>query len=154
MFCNVSSSSSMNFAMPLTVTSYGNIFEPPLDKTNKIACAPSEDSDQPRHPPSLIRVFAVRMTRVWVLTTQLSAQRRPWSDWADAQAELCLRWAHSHFVAFIMLRLICFSSLFQYCQFGPNQRRRRETFSQGNYTNIVTSIRVIDKEDKESGREA
>ena len=23
-------------------------------------CAPSEDSDQPRHPPSLIRVFAVR----------------------------------------------------------------------------------------------
>ena len=23
-------------------------------------CAPSEDSDQPGHPPSLIRVFAVR----------------------------------------------------------------------------------------------
>ena len=26
-------------------------FEPPHDKTNKMACAPSEDSDQPGHPP-------------------------------------------------------------------------------------------------------
>ena len=29
-------------------------FEPPHDKTNKMACAPSEDSDQPGYPPSLI----------------------------------------------------------------------------------------------------
>ena len=35
-------------------------FEPPHDKTNKMACAPSENSNQPGHPPSLIRVFAVR----------------------------------------------------------------------------------------------
>ena len=34
--------------------------EPPHDKTNKMACAPSEDSDQPGHPPSPIRVFAMR----------------------------------------------------------------------------------------------
>ena len=34
--------------------------EPPHDKTNKMICAPSEDSDQLGHPPSLIRVFAVR----------------------------------------------------------------------------------------------
>ena len=34
--------------------------EPPDDKTNKMAYAPSEDSDQPGHPLSLIRVFAVR----------------------------------------------------------------------------------------------
>ena len=44
-------------------------------------CA-SEDSDQPGHPPSLIRGFAVRMKRVWVLSYPLSAQRRHWSDWA------------------------------------------------------------------------
>ena len=37
-----------------------SLFEPHRDKTNKIACAPSEDSDQPGHPPSLIRVFTVR----------------------------------------------------------------------------------------------
>ena len=29
-------------------------YEPAHDKTNKMTCAPSEDSDQPRHPPSLI----------------------------------------------------------------------------------------------------
>ena len=29
------------------------------DKNNKMTCAPREDSDQPGHPPSLIRVLAV-----------------------------------------------------------------------------------------------
>ena len=79
--------------------------EPPHDKTNKMACAPSEDSDQPGHSPSLIRVFAVRMKKAWVLSYPLSAQRRLWSDWADAQADLSLRWVHSHFVGFVMRRL-------------------------------------------------
>ena len=65
-------------------------------------CAPSEDSDQPGHPPSLIRVFAVHMKKAWVLSYPLSAQRRLWSDWAEAQADLSLRWAHSHFVGFVM----------------------------------------------------
>ena len=31
--------------------------ELPHDKTNKMACVPSEDSDQPLHSPSLIRVL-------------------------------------------------------------------------------------------------
>ena len=35
-------------------------FELPNDKTNKMTFVPSENSDQPGHPPSLIRVFAVR----------------------------------------------------------------------------------------------
>ena len=35
-------------------------FEPPHDKTNKMTFVPSEDSDQPGHPPSLIRVIDVR----------------------------------------------------------------------------------------------
>ena len=69
-------------------------------------CAPSEDSDQPGHSPSLIRVFAVRMKKPWVLSYPLSARRRLWSDWADAQADLSLRWAHTHFVGFIMSRLM------------------------------------------------
>ena len=67
-------------------------------------CAPSEGSDQPGHPPSLIRVFAVRMKKALVLSYPLSAQWGLWSDWADAQADL--RWAHSHFVGFVMSRLI------------------------------------------------
>ena len=37
-----------------------------------MACVPSEDSDQPGHLPSLIRVFAVRMKKAWVLNNPLS----------------------------------------------------------------------------------
>ena len=80
-------------------------------------CAPREDSDQPGHPPSLIRVFtvlrslirvfAVRMRKPWVLSYPLSAQRRLWSNWVDAQADLSLCWAHTHFVGFLMSRLTC-----------------------------------------------
>ena len=79
-------------------------------------CAPSEDSDQPGHPPSLIRVFAVRMKKHQALIYPSSAQRRHWSDWADAQADLrrlwsdwadaqadlSLRWGHTHFVGFVI----------------------------------------------------
>ena len=81
-------------------------FEPPLDKTDNVVCVPSEDSDQPGHPPSLIRVFAVRMKKAWVLSYPLSAQRRLWSNWADAQADLSFRWVHTHFVGFVTRRLI------------------------------------------------
>ena len=58
------------------------------------------------HPPSLIRVFAVRVKKACVLSYPLSAQRRLWSDWTDAQADLSFRWAHTHFVGFVMRRLI------------------------------------------------
>ena len=69
-------------------------------------CAPSEDSDKPGHPPSLIRAFAVHRKKPWVLSYPFSAQRRLWSVWADAQADLSLRWAQTHFFGFIMSRLI------------------------------------------------
>ena len=65
-----------------------------------MACVPSEDSDQPGHPPCLIGVFAVHMMKAWTLSYPLSAQRRLLSDWADAQAELILRWAHMPFCWF------------------------------------------------------
>ena len=42
-------------------------FESLHDKINKMTCAPSKDSDQPGHPPSLMRVFAVRMKKHWAL---------------------------------------------------------------------------------------
>ena len=71
-------------------------------------CASSEDSDQPGHPPSLIRVFAASMKKPWFLSYPLSAQRRLWSDWADAKADLSLRWAHTCFVGFVMSRLILY----------------------------------------------
>ena len=61
-------------------------------QNQQCGCAPSKDSDQPGHPPSL--------------SYPLSAQRRLWSDWTDAQADLSLRWAHTHFVGFVMSWLI------------------------------------------------
>ena len=39
----------------------GRTYEPRCDKTNKMICAPSEDSDQPGHPPGQIGVFPVRL---------------------------------------------------------------------------------------------
>ena len=65
-----------------------------------MTCTPSEDSDQPGHPPSLIRSFAVRMKKVRVLGYPLSAQRRLWSDLADAKPDRNLRWAQRSFCEF------------------------------------------------------
>ena len=45
------------------------------------------------------------MKKPWGLSYPLSAQRRLWSDWADAQADLSLRRTHTHFVGFVMLWL-------------------------------------------------
>ena len=63
----------------------------------KNACARSADSDQPAHPRSLIRVFTVRLKTLWILDYPQRALRRLWSDSADAQVDLSLRWAHRQF---------------------------------------------------------
>ena len=85
---------------------YRKLFSSKLahDKINKMTCAPSEDSDQPGHPPSLIRVFAGCMKKAWVLSYPLSAQRRLISE--DGQADLSLPLGHSHFVGFVMRPLM------------------------------------------------
>ena len=62
---------TVNLHVPFVFT-----FEPHRDKNNKMACAPSEGSDQAGHPPSLIRVFAVCMKKARVLSYPVSAQRR------------------------------------------------------------------------------
>ena len=54
-------------------------------------CAPNEDSGQPRHPPSLIRVFAVCSVGSKGPKLSSCGQWRLWSEWADAQADLSLR---------------------------------------------------------------
>ena len=81
-------------------------------------CVPSEDSDQPGHPPSLIRVFAVRWMGSQGPKLSSCGQRRLWSDWADAQADLSLRWAYSHFVGFVMSRLIWLSVNSWFCMYA------------------------------------
>ena len=93
--------------------------EPQHDETNKMTCAPSEDSDQPVCPHSLTGVFLVRMTTTWILSYPLSAQRSLRSDWADAQADLSLSWAHMpirwfcHEAAHLCIHLFYSSSWYQ-----------------------------------------
>ena len=38
--------------------------EPKREKTYLLTCTPNEDSNQPAHPRSLIRVFYVRMEKI------------------------------------------------------------------------------------------
>ena len=63
-------------------------FKPPPDKTNEMASAQSDQS------------LRFCMKKAWVLSYPLSAQQSLWSDWADAQADLSLRWAHMPFCWF------------------------------------------------------
>ena len=66
-------------------------------KNQQCGCAPREDSDQPGHPPSLIRVFAVHMKKAWVISYPVSAQQRlirlggcaGWSESSLGAQSLC-----------------------------------------------------------------
>ena len=78
-----------------------------------MACALSEDSDQPGHLPSLSRVFAVHLKKHWALNYLLSSQWRLWPDWVDANADLSLRWAQSYFVGFVMRWFILLCDQYQ-----------------------------------------
>ena len=94
----------------------GHIFKgrslwPPHDKTIKMDVCPANDSDQPGHPPSQIRVFPVRMKKPWVLTqlafyvnlhravigpsATLTGRWRPDIDLRRMLTGLVIHWAHS-----------------------------------------------------------
>ena len=67
-------------------------------------CAPSEDSDQPGHLPSLIRVFTVHSMGSKGPKVSSYRQQKLSSNWADAQtdaqADLSLHWAQGFFCWF------------------------------------------------------
>ena len=75
-----------------------SIFEPLHDKTNKMACAPSEDSDQPGHPPSRISLHCA----YWVGKDPSFLQAD--SEDSDKTGRMprltCPRWAHMPFCWF------------------------------------------------------
>ena len=90
-FCHVVA--HINFILFRTLShqfSYPTSFEPQHDKTNKVTVRPAK--------------------------TQISLGIRIWSEsslcaqWADAQADLSLRWAHTHSVGFVMSRLIYYTA--------------------------------------------
>ena len=73
--------------------------EPAHDKTYNKICATSEDSDQPAHPRSLIRVFADRMCLLQSPGCPQRDKREPSPYWVDVQADLSLL-LHSSYCRF------------------------------------------------------
>ena len=63
-----------------------------------MACAPSEDSDQPGH--SVIRVFAVCMKKAWGLSYSTDRTAKTLIRLGECQADLSRRWAHMPFYWF------------------------------------------------------
>ena len=82
-------------------------FEPPHDKTDKMTCAPSEDTDQPGHLPSLIRAFTVHMKKPWVLSYPLSAQ------WRLIRLGGCPGWSESSLGAHAILLVGSFNFFYR-----------------------------------------
>ena len=89
-----------------------------------MACAPSEDLDQPGHSPSLI---SLRCPHEENLGPSLPIERTANTliRLGDAKADLSLRWAQSNFVGFVMRRsvskhallLICNLTVKTYCSY-------------------------------------
>ena len=106
-----------------------------------MAWASSEDSDQLGHPPSLTRVFVVRMKKAWVLSYPLSGQWRLCSDWANAQADLSLCSTHSLFVGFVVWRLKCRSRQSQQRSqpYSRKKRKREKIFRHKMWTHKYTA---------------
>ena len=77
--------------------------EPPHDKTNKMTVRPA------------LTQISLGICPVWS-ESSLSTWRKlgllatHWAKTADAQADLSLRWAQSHFVGFVMKRLILYNT--------------------------------------------
>ena len=81
--------------------------------------APSEDLEQPGHPPSLISVFAVRMKKAWVLSYPLSAQGRL------IRLGGCPGWSESSLSAHSFCWLSCRGSFYHICRHPLSIKRRQ-----------------------------
>ena len=83
-------------------------YEPPHDKTNKMNVCPAKTQIS----IGICPVWSESsLCAQWVVKDPsfLHADSEDWSDWADAQDDLSLRWAHNHIVGFVMRRLIFWS---------------------------------------------
>ena len=98
--------------------------EPRHDKTNKMAVRPAKTQIS----LGMIRVFTVRMKKARFLSYmyQFSAQRRLWSDWADAQADLSLRWTHSHFIGFVTSRFNSITEGSFFCPVLTEKKKKKK----------------------------
>ena len=83
------------------VTSHHCKHEPSHDETNKMSVRPAKTQIS----LGICPVWSESsLCAQWVAKDPsfLHADSEDWSDWANAQADLSLRWAHPHFVGFVM----------------------------------------------------
>ena len=96
-----------------TVSSHRSLYEPRHDKTNKMSVRPAQTQISLGIRPvwSESSLCAQWVDPMFLHadsedSDQTGRKRRLWSDWAEAQADLSLRWAHTYFVGFVMSWLI------------------------------------------------
>ena len=74
--------------------------EPAHDKIYNKTCATGEDSDQPAHPHSPIRVFADRMCLLQPPDYPKMDKRKSLPYWVDVHADLSLCWSNRSYCRF------------------------------------------------------
>ena len=82
------------------------IFEPAHDKTYNKTGVTSKDSDLSVHPLSMASVLVYPSFDSLDAVEGTCDRRKLWSDCADAQADLSLRWSHKRFIGFVVRLLI------------------------------------------------
>ena len=78
-------------------------FEPPRYKTNIASVRPAKTQISLGTRPVWSESS---LCAQWVAKGPSCGQQRLWSDCADARTDLSLRWAHTHFIGFVTMRLI------------------------------------------------
>ena len=80
------------------------------DKTNQMTCAPNAGSDQPGHPPSLIRVFAGRSMGSYGPKLFFSFRQRKLNRLAR-----CPGWSESSLSVHVILLVLWWDGSFHLC---------------------------------------
>ena len=90
------------------------------------------------------------MKNAWVLSYRLSAQQRLWSDWAVAQADLSVRWAHRHNVGFVMRWLILGAPGRAYSIASSSAATDISQSSRKDWAKIRVALKQEDKQESEA----
>ena len=99
-----------------------NKIEPSCDKTNKVSVRPAKTQISLGIRPVWSESSLSPWRKLGSLATHW-AHSKDWSDWADAQADLSLCWAHNHIVGFVTRQLNCELSpslVICYCKLEKN----------------------------------
>ena len=83
------------------------IYETAWEKTYNKTFMTSRDSDQPVHSSNMSRVLVYPYLDSLEVVEGTCDQRRLWSDCADAQADLSLRWSRNSYCRFVVRWLMC-----------------------------------------------